>query len=230
MSDPIEQALLAEIREHPDDDAPRLVYADALMARGEPRGELIAAAIHGDNKRVDELWYEHAREWMSVLPAGAAYPDLDRGMISGFQLVATLADVPGLARYVLALAPVPVIRLRKPQPVFRELAPPPAPDDVINVYVRIDGRVAALIWCSLELPAHRVEIVELPSLRVIASAHHPIESIDTAFHFVAFGDTNRIRFARDRDALTYDLVVGRWAGAGPDRVEARRSYELAFTL
>jgi uncharacterized protein (TIGR02996 family) len=34
-------ALLQAILERPDDDAPRLVYADALMAEGDPRGELI---------------------------------------------------------------------------------------------------------------------------------------------------------------------------------------------
>ena len=38
-----EAALLAEIRAAPDDDAPRLVFADALGERGDPWGELIVA-------------------------------------------------------------------------------------------------------------------------------------------------------------------------------------------
>src|SRR5678816_3251988 len=38
-----EAALLAEIRARPDDDGPRLVFADALSARGDPWGELIVA-------------------------------------------------------------------------------------------------------------------------------------------------------------------------------------------
>ena len=33
--------LLAAIIEDPDDDAPRLVYADWLQAQGDPRGELM---------------------------------------------------------------------------------------------------------------------------------------------------------------------------------------------
>src|SRR5438309_12045319 len=37
-----EAALLERIREEPYDDEPRLVLADALQARGDPRGELIA--------------------------------------------------------------------------------------------------------------------------------------------------------------------------------------------
>jgi uncharacterized protein (TIGR02996 family) len=41
MSD--EQALLAAIRAHPDDDAPRLIYADWLEERGDARGEFLRA-------------------------------------------------------------------------------------------------------------------------------------------------------------------------------------------
>ncbi len=37
--------LLAEVYAAPDDDGPRLVYADALLERGDPRGELIALQI-----------------------------------------------------------------------------------------------------------------------------------------------------------------------------------------
>jgi uncharacterized protein (TIGR02996 family) len=38
------EALLAEIRAAPEDDAPRLVFADALTEAGDPWGELIVAA------------------------------------------------------------------------------------------------------------------------------------------------------------------------------------------
>jgi len=38
----IDRALFAQLLEHPDDDAPRLVYADVLSGAGDPRGELIA--------------------------------------------------------------------------------------------------------------------------------------------------------------------------------------------
>jgi uncharacterized protein (TIGR02996 family) len=45
--------LLADVLAHPDDDAPRLVYADALTQAGDPRGELIAVqcAIAGGDHR-----------------------------------------------------------------------------------------------------------------------------------------------------------------------------------
>jgi uncharacterized protein (TIGR02996 family) len=37
--------LLAQIYAAPDDDAPRAVYADLLMQRGDPHGELIACQL-----------------------------------------------------------------------------------------------------------------------------------------------------------------------------------------
>jgi uncharacterized protein (TIGR02996 family) len=42
-------ALLAEIRTNPADDRTRLVYADVLQQRGDPRGELIALQLAGDS-------------------------------------------------------------------------------------------------------------------------------------------------------------------------------------
>ena len=42
----IEQAFLADIIAHPDDDAPRLIYADWLEENGQPeRGEFIRLQI-----------------------------------------------------------------------------------------------------------------------------------------------------------------------------------------
>ena len=37
--------LLAQIYANPDDDALRAVYADALLERGDPRGELITLQL-----------------------------------------------------------------------------------------------------------------------------------------------------------------------------------------
>jgi uncharacterized protein (TIGR02996 family) len=66
------------IFEHLDDDAPRLVYADALAERGDPRGELIhvqcalaktppGAAADGLRARERELLLAHEREWIADL-------------------------------------------------------------------------------------------------------------------------------------------------------------------
>jgi uncharacterized protein (TIGR02996 family) len=62
--------LVAAIDAAFDDDAPRLVYADRLMERGDPRGEYIhLACTRRDAPRETELLARHRDEWMRELPA-----------------------------------------------------------------------------------------------------------------------------------------------------------------
>ena len=81
--------LLAEIYANPDDDATRLVYADAV---GGERGELIVAQIQGgDRKRIAALLDKHARTWLgaiepAVLPGGMVFA---RGFLSECRAKAT---------------------------------------------------------------------------------------------------------------------------------------------
>jgi uncharacterized protein (TIGR02996 family) len=71
----LDEAMLAAIYESPDSDEPRLVYADALQERGDPRGELIALQCrlartpeHDPSwpamvRREAQLWNEHGKRW-----------------------------------------------------------------------------------------------------------------------------------------------------------------------
>lgn len=68
------EALLAEIHARPMDDAPRLVYADWLLERGDPRGELISLQLRPESekdkaakKRERELLKAHRKEWLGKL-------------------------------------------------------------------------------------------------------------------------------------------------------------------
>src|SRR5262245_21710978 len=85
---------LADIREHPADDAPRLVYADWLADHGdEARGELIRVQCRrahlppghpeerGLLRREGELLAEHGARWMAELPqlGGITWADFTRG-------------------------------------------------------------------------------------------------------------------------------------------------------
>ncbi len=70
-----EAELLAAIYAQPDDDAPRLVYADWLQERGDPRGEFIALQLQPDKdaamaKRERALLKPNAKRWLGPL-AGA---------------------------------------------------------------------------------------------------------------------------------------------------------------
>ena len=75
--------LLAQIAAAPDDDAPRAVYADLLLQRGDPRGEFIQLQLaHADSDREHELLRAHEAAWndaAGVRGAGASY---QRGFIA----------------------------------------------------------------------------------------------------------------------------------------------------
>jgi uncharacterized protein (TIGR02996 family) len=65
------ETLIAEIYANPADDAQRLVLADLLLQRGDPRGELIALQFgRGDGeptKRELRLLQKHGRSWLGRL-------------------------------------------------------------------------------------------------------------------------------------------------------------------
>jgi uncharacterized protein (TIGR02996 family) len=103
MSD--EAALLAAIREHPEDDVPRLAYADWLEEQGgesnTDRAEYIRLEMQlardfpemrwspekqKARKRARQLFAKHYREWFpelfgrkNILRGARAYPDMSRG-------------------------------------------------------------------------------------------------------------------------------------------------------
>jgi uncharacterized protein (TIGR02996 family) len=93
-------AFLQAILEDPDDDAPRLVYADWLEERGDPRGEFIRVQCHlarmgqGD-PRCPALQYQeqqllgaHWAEWLGPLPQGTILyePIFRRGFLEEVSL------------------------------------------------------------------------------------------------------------------------------------------------
>ena len=62
------EALLAAIYAHPDDDAPRSVYADALIEAADPRGELIAFQLRQNrDPRVQTLLDRYSASWLGPL-------------------------------------------------------------------------------------------------------------------------------------------------------------------
>jgi len=78
-----EADLLAEIYDDPKADGPRLVYADMLQERGDPRGELIAMQIIQRNpERERALIAQHGRAWLGPL---AAVIDLDKDSQTTFE-------------------------------------------------------------------------------------------------------------------------------------------------
>jgi uncharacterized protein (TIGR02996 family) len=97
-------ALLQAIHDAPDDDAPRAVYADALLERGDPRGELIAIQLQRDaapelRRREHELLAAHAVQWLGGLaPVISPGFRFERGFLVECQV--SLRDVARVRRLV----------------------------------------------------------------------------------------------------------------------------------
>jgi len=72
--------LLAAIYARPDDDDARMVYADALQGRSDPRGELIALQLGNTGAaRVRALLEAHGRDWLGPLAAIVLTFSFERG-------------------------------------------------------------------------------------------------------------------------------------------------------
>lgn len=88
-----EGALREAIRANPDDDAPRLVYADLLSERGDPRGEFIALQCAGQD--ASALLELHGAEWAKGLEVEFVRGFASRvRLISGWQLEALMTFAP----------------------------------------------------------------------------------------------------------------------------------------
>jgi uncharacterized protein (TIGR02996 family) len=118
-------AFLADVVAHPEDDAPRLVYADWLEDNGQPlRAELIRVqcrlAAMGEHdperlaleQRQDDLLLVHGGEWSATLPAWARgeYHCFRRGFVDAAGARALMLRQRGAGLF--AVAPVTELRLR----------------------------------------------------------------------------------------------------------------------
>jgi uncharacterized protein (TIGR02996 family) len=123
----LEEAFWRSIQEAPDDDAPRLIYADWLDEQGEPaqvaRAEFIRAQCELERlpeddtarraelqKRESVLWKEHRKEWQAPLRPFSNKITFRRGFPD--QVLVQGNTFLEHAEQVLSVAPVFSIRLR----------------------------------------------------------------------------------------------------------------------
>jgi uncharacterized protein (TIGR02996 family) len=107
--------LVEAIVASPDDDAPRRVYADALLESGEPQGELIhiqcdlarGGMARGDavarRRRERELLAAHGARWTDGLRGLAQYPIFRRGFVD--EVVTDPERFPDIGSRLFAAAP-----------------------------------------------------------------------------------------------------------------------------
>jgi uncharacterized protein (TIGR02996 family) len=131
-----EESFMKAILEAPDDDALRLVYADWLEERGDPRGEFIRIQIaradaEGDTRtnhvllpREKELRGEHGGVWAGPVRDLVSNWEFHRGLLEEVTINARSFIEKG--EVVLRLAPfVRRVRLRDSADVMPELAASP---------------------------------------------------------------------------------------------------------
>jgi len=89
-ADQTERRLLAEIAQAWSDNGPRLVYADWLMDRGHPRGELIVLACKSHRTKAEENRVTTLRAapyvWGALSDVVSSDVELDRGLIGELEL------------------------------------------------------------------------------------------------------------------------------------------------
>src|SRR3954466_9337320 len=91
------EAFLRDIVDHPDDDAPRLVYADWLDEHGDPeRAEFVRVQVERAKRpawdaaqvrlrlREEALLRAHGEAWLAEMPAveGARWEGFRRGVVA----------------------------------------------------------------------------------------------------------------------------------------------------
>jgi uncharacterized protein (TIGR02996 family) len=85
------EAFVQEIVSHPEDDAPRLVFADWLEEAGDPEAEFIRAQVElaagrgGEraaelDERQRRLFRQHEREWLERVGTGLRWYRVNRGI------------------------------------------------------------------------------------------------------------------------------------------------------
>ncbi len=88
---PLESKLLAAILAAPDDDAPRLVYADFLLERGDPRGEYIQLACAGRGSeaydRQRALLAKLQKAWLAPIRPFIRSWDWSRGFVRRIEAI-----------------------------------------------------------------------------------------------------------------------------------------------
>jgi uncharacterized protein (TIGR02996 family) len=157
----IEEVFLQDIRERPEDDLPRLLYADWLQDQPDPhlaaRGELIrlqceSARLPADDPRAAELeacarrlTAEHQQNWAGPLVGVAERWEYSRGFVSGVTLSA--AAFLEHADAVFRLGPVRHLRLRQAAQRVSELAACP----LLTPVTALDLRDGGIRWGLADL-------------------------------------------------------------------------------
>ena len=181
--------LLAEIWANPEDDAPRLVYADRLTERGDPRGELIQLQCQLHTRRHDEtadwqhthelhdraqaLWKEHGAAWRAPLGVHAEHIHFERGFPH------TLIALPAAflaAKHLIMTEPIrEAVFPASIRDRIREIATAPELDRLVRIeHDQSDRHGSSANWALGDDAFAQLCAARLSSLRVLSVAYNRI--------------------------------------------------------
>jgi uncharacterized protein (TIGR02996 family) len=170
-------ALWAAVIEAPDDDAPRLVYADWLEEHGRPeRAAFIRLQVERARapqydpvrdvlaRRADRLFDLYGADWVAELPRldGLAWGEFDRGFPRAV-VARSLADFERVADRLPTFAPIDTLEVRGPDADIR-LGRPRAHPRLRVLRIRhagLPGRTADFFRAPLLSTLHTLELVGL---------------------------------------------------------------------
>jgi len=151
-------ALLQTILDHPDDDAPRLVYADWLEEQGQQeRAEFIRVQIELAatlpeysarwrelTARQSELWQDHGDNWRKEAPAWAVkYGQYRRGFLG--EIAVSAKDFIKGAAGLFARAPVQNLQVRNTDGLIAALFANPQLLHIRTLGIRVDAQTVAFV-------------------------------------------------------------------------------------
>lgn len=223
-----EDELRRAIRDAPDDDAPRLVYADVLMERGDPRGEYISIACSGAlddarELRMRALWRRHGAAWMAAdLGDGfdRTYVDYARGFPSVVRMPA--ARVGELAPVLAALPLAELVLEDLDVEVLEELTGSPLLAGVRTV--RLSG-------CEAFPPILLARFLDSPTLAALRGfgIDYRHDGIEPRHLFDALRMSPRAAQLRAlaTDTIAWPREAGIWVAAACPALEELRAVDIS---
>ncbi|HEU0033015.1 MAG TPA: ribosomal protein L7/L12 [Kofleriaceae bacterium] len=208
MSDALEATLIASIRERPDDDEIRLVYADLLEQRGDPRGEYLRLELELARipTRLDELARQIDPAWLAQVQRRYTLY-LTR---VGSSLIGTIKEVREVTGIGLKEAKDLVDAVRAGQ--RREI---------------ISGKTQAEAHTIARRFAGLAELQVIPQLRRASTLEVWLVEIDEGCHADAAEQVARTTGRTLADARALVLEV---TGGTPARLRGELDFETAETI
>lgn len=229
LIDGVDARLVEDIRNAPDDDGPRLVWADAVGGeRGElvviqldlARGTLAPAERLVHKRRQRELLARHGAEW-SGLAGLATRASFHRGFVDAAEVVAdvfveqaddlleaapclTALTVTGLHADGRAGDPIPLVSKLCVDPAVRELR---GLDIGLEVATDIDGRAPGDVVVEVLARGHVIEHLAALCVRDRLAMHGMRTLTEVAHRLERLG----LRHVSDREAVHRLLAAGRLA-------------------